>query len=251
MDAPERLGQLMVQRFTGTSTGNVYRAGQNYSMGGNVYRANSDGSFTNLRSGHTAVGSSQAIAAQQAWNDDGFFWGKGVGSHGDSWFGSSDTGAGGAGPGEARVTTGSPAASGGGASSHGTFTVTGNPAQAEVTQLIMGGQNMPVDPGMSDMQDVENRYGDSEIISTAAGLSILTMDALRGLTVNTGRVSRDFVNAPSWFAGGVNSFAGWLDDNHPSRASGAQQTSYMPWQMPFLSAPREGADGVVRTGGGF
>lgn len=45
--------------FAGTHTGRSYNPGQRYSMGGDVYVANANGSFTNERTGQTLVGSSQ------------------------------------------------------------------------------------------------------------------------------------------------------------------------------------------------
>lgn len=46
--------------FTGTSTGRVYEVGKLYAMAGDTYRANRNGSFTNLRSGVVLDGSSQS-----------------------------------------------------------------------------------------------------------------------------------------------------------------------------------------------
>lgn len=45
--------------FTGTSTGDRYTVGQTYSNGNGSYVANADGSFTNVKSGRTDVGSSR------------------------------------------------------------------------------------------------------------------------------------------------------------------------------------------------
>ncbi|MCP8883019.1 cell wall hydrolase [Devosia sp. XJ19-1] len=45
--------------FAGTHTGRSYSPGQRYSMGGDVYVANANGSFTNERTGRTLVGSSR------------------------------------------------------------------------------------------------------------------------------------------------------------------------------------------------
>lgn len=45
--------------FSGVSTGRTYTEGQKYSMGGDTYVANANGSFTNTRTGKTLVGSSQ------------------------------------------------------------------------------------------------------------------------------------------------------------------------------------------------
>lgn len=45
--------------FTGTSTGNVYEVGRSYTMAGDTYTANWDGTFTNNRTGNSLVGSSQ------------------------------------------------------------------------------------------------------------------------------------------------------------------------------------------------
>ncbi|WP_157288977.1 cell wall hydrolase [Devosia marina] len=44
--------------FQGVSSGRTYNAGQRYSMGGDTYVANANGSFTNERTGRTLVGSS-------------------------------------------------------------------------------------------------------------------------------------------------------------------------------------------------
>lgn len=46
--------------FTGTSTGDRYTVGQSYSMAGDVYTAQSDGTFRNERTGRETVGSSQS-----------------------------------------------------------------------------------------------------------------------------------------------------------------------------------------------
>lgn len=46
--------------FAGTSTGRQYTVGATYSMGGQTYTANRDGSFTSQQTGRTLVGSSQS-----------------------------------------------------------------------------------------------------------------------------------------------------------------------------------------------
>lgn len=63
--------------FTGTATGNVYTVGEYYALGSEVYRANENGSFTNVQTGHTRVGSSEsavwwggggATGGSQSWS---------------------------------------------------------------------------------------------------------------------------------------------------------------------------------------
>lgn len=50
----------MAITFTGTSTGNTYQVGNQYSMNGDVYTALRDGSFQNNRTGNTLEGSSNS-----------------------------------------------------------------------------------------------------------------------------------------------------------------------------------------------
>lgn len=50
--------------FTGTATGNKYTVGQSYSMAGDTYTAQSDGTFRNERTGRSTVGSSQSPNVQ-------------------------------------------------------------------------------------------------------------------------------------------------------------------------------------------
>lgn len=57
--------------FGGTSSDNYYQVGQSYSMAGNTYRANEDGSFTNQSSGRTLVGSSQSDVPWYSTNASG------------------------------------------------------------------------------------------------------------------------------------------------------------------------------------
>lgn len=47
--------------FTGTNTGNQYVPGRQYSMAGETYTAQSDGTFKNDRTGRATVGSSNAL----------------------------------------------------------------------------------------------------------------------------------------------------------------------------------------------
>lgn len=83
--------------FTGTDTGSKYVSGQLYANGNGVYRANSDGSFSNLSNGRVAVGSSQS---------DRVVFGNTGGSLGSSTR-TSSTGAG-----VSRVSTGGPVGGG-------------------------------------------------------------------------------------------------------------------------------------------
>lgn len=94
----------MAVYFTGTSTGNTYQVGSSYTMGGDKYRANSDGSFTKEGSVKTLPGSSQSSSSQ--WSSDG--------KPSDQWVsgvrintaGSVSSSSGGSGPGNGLVTTG-------------------------------------------------------------------------------------------------------------------------------------------------
>lgn len=54
------------QTFAGTSSGRSYTAGQRYTMGGDTYVANPDGSFTNTRTGRRLAGSSGGQSSQRS-----------------------------------------------------------------------------------------------------------------------------------------------------------------------------------------
>lgn len=58
--------------FAGRSTGNRYVAGQQYTMDGDTYRANADGSFVNERTGRILAGSSGMKSAASRVNPDNY-----------------------------------------------------------------------------------------------------------------------------------------------------------------------------------
>lgn len=161
--------------FTGTKTGNKYTVGQSYSMGGQSFRANADGSFTKEATGRNLVGSSR--------DPNVTFYVKSVGS---------DAGAGAAGgrkspvtrsvssgPGsDAAVTSpgvlpgsgpGVPAVRSG-SFGPGVFLNT-SPVVLDVqkprpvTQVVISGANVIHDRGWSDAAEVEQRYGEAEFLS--------------------------------------------------------------------------------------
>lgn len=187
----------MAQAFTGTATGNVYVAGRIYERGGDQYRANSDGTFTNMRTGRSSVGSSVQVeaadrervrreveaimqAALRGYEAGKATSGPGVVQTGGARSGGAGShGAGapvGGGPGNTGVKL---------VSSSGAFgNVLTIPGPYEVklqesnrTPIMIGGQFITMDAGFSDAGDFEERYGDSEILSTGYGLVLLAADA--------------------------------------------------------------------------
>lgn len=146
--------------FTGTSTGNKYTVGQSYQMGGAIYKAQADGSFASVKADGSPLvlrGSSQ---------DPRTIWG------GSSTLGG---GNGGDGAGSASVVAGPQGARTTGPGSG--ITVTGG-GEAGVgvggyvqlepkmkkthTQLVIGGKPVTHDPGWSDAEEAESRWGDGD-----------------------------------------------------------------------------------------
>lgn len=190
--------------FTGTSTGQRYNVGQVYqSANGDLKRANADGSFTNLRTGRTNVGSSQSDRVQ---------WGGGDSQHGvrlgggfvERGFGNRElsrqpSGGGGGssratpapapskpkasapsvpsrgpgnpsagrspstGPGQVKPVRSGDANPGTGPGL-GVVTIGGVYGAVEPTRGRIGGYLIDADPSWSDMQVMEDRYGDAEFL---------------------------------------------------------------------------------------
>lgn len=111
--------------FTGTSTGNVYNVGQSYSMGGDVYVAQMDGTFQNTRTGNSLVGSSQSETAVFGYT--GSLTGSGSGSgHGGT-----------TGPGSSAVSSGGGSATTGPGASGAVSSSGGNSPQVDVTPIVV------------------------------------------------------------------------------------------------------------------
>lgn len=169
----------MAVTFTGTNTGKVYVEGKTYSNGNGTYRANADGSFTNLNTGRTAVGSSQSdkvvFGTTSLGSGGGGSKGTGAGTSGVKASGSgSGAGTGGVvvagGKGPVGTGPGVPSAvqpGGKGAFLGGGF-LSGQPVAAgpgKITDVWIGGFKMPQDRGTSDAGDIEQRYGEAEFLS--------------------------------------------------------------------------------------
>lgn len=206
--------------FTGTSNaGRVYEVGQRYTMGGDVYRAERNGSFTNERTGKNLVGSSQ---------DPRTVWGGGssLASGGAATSGRTITGGlpgkpeagygAGAAASDGRVT---PAA---GSGSGSRYAVSGRFAAAaagalggpgKITQPYFAGMPVPVDFSTSDAELGEQRWGDGDFLSPTWFFQwgVAARDFYTG-TFNTEKIEGDLSALPSAAAYGAKDFARYLDN---------------------------------------
>lgn len=229
-----------VAAFTGTSTGKVYEVGKLYQSAGDVYRANEDMSFTNLRTGRTNVGSSQS--------EDVTFW-RGPASLTagpgndvvESRQGESPSG--GAGPGSARVGAVVSAHGGGGSGvgasaqvsfqrgqSLGQITGGGGPGAGvtaagqvavKIDPLYLSGFRIEQDPNTSNAEAFENRFGDSEVLALLYGTYIFATDALHTVQREKTKVSR-------WVGGKWDEFNAAYDAAHDEYRQNGVFTTVMP-----------------------
>lgn len=196
--------------FAGTATGRQYTVGAQYSMGGQTYRANSDGSFTSQQTGRTLQGSAGAnvarggggslagdtvrTAAERGLVEElarrngqpvagrpaaGAGSGNRVvvsqprgGAAGAPVPGAAVSEAVGNGPGNPAVVGGTPR----GRSSWlvGPTTLGLNPQANQVTQLYVNGWALPINRGTSDGGMFEERYG--EVGGAVAGIGVAVVD---------------------------------------------------------------------------
>lgn len=152
--------------FTGTSTGDRYTVGQVYSNASGSYRANPDGSFTNVKTGRTDVGSSQD--PRTVWGGSSIVSG---GRDGGAGPGSAAVVAGGrsavtSGPGSGITVSGGAGDPGSGPGAFVFGDITLEPKMKKThTQLVIGGGSVAHDPGWSDAGEVEERWGEGELLS--------------------------------------------------------------------------------------
>lgn len=201
-----------VVAFTGTNTGRVYEVNKVYSNGNGSYIANSDGSFTNVKTNRVAEGSSRSAtatfyvsqAAGPSLSSGGSSGGRSVTAR--SGVSASKPASVGSGPGVSAV-EGHP---GGfsrlghaytfGKNDDGTFNASQLRFEVQpnvfldTTAIWIGGKMTPIDPTSSDVQDYQSRYGDDNIVVSTAGAVIVggmdAGDAMEG----------------SWSLGDVNKF---------------------------------------------
>ena len=231
--------------FKGTSTDREYTVGQSYSMGGQSWTAQSDGSFSNSKTGQSLVGSSQEMADDKYRDksDTAYILGEikagrmeyippardattGPGSSA-AVMGSGNPGSG---PGVSTVVT--RRASSGAISLGGAF------APEKVTDLYAGGNRLAIDRKTSDGADWEDRWG--EWGGALAGLGVMFNDMAHMADVRNGgiirndRIQQDAANLPGLLTEGAIDFARYLDDRRtePTR----RETDSGEW---------------YRTGGGF
>lgn len=201
--------------FTGTSTGNKYTVGRSYTMGGQAYRANADGSFTKESTGRTLVGSSRdpdvTFYERPLGNSGGVNRSpsNGPGSNGAL----SDNGRGvspGTGPGNPAVVQNG-AKWGGWLAAKSILLGGGEPA--DTTQIVIGGKAVIHDRGFSDAGEFEQRFGESEFLSPGwfYGWGVTGADAAKSFGVRTDKIGNFLWEAPGKLLDGAVDFAGYLD----------------------------------------
>lgn len=179
----------MAVYFSGTNTGQFYQAGKVYSNGNGSYVANADGSFTNLNTGRTAVGSSQSDKVTFVVTSSLGASGSGAGQSSASTGGKAAASA--AGPGKAVVVSpnapvvgvptagpGVPAVktSGGTVLGGGFLTPVAGQGPKQVTRLYFDGIPVPIDLRTSDGGDAEQRWG--EWGGGIAGIGVMLQDTI-------------------------------------------------------------------------
>lgn len=163
----------MAKSFQGTSTGRTYEAGRLYSNGNGTFRAEADGSFTNVKSGKSLEGSRAAVAAAEARAERGDYSGYvqhlvrpgvgpgvGVNSNGVAM--------------PSGVSTGS----GNAAVASSTAAISSDDGPAKTTPLFFGGLRLGHDPSTSDGGDYEDRWG--EVGGAVMGLGVMVKDLSAG-----------------------------------------------------------------------
>lgn len=226
------IGQVVA--FTGVDTGRKYNVGETYRMNGNEYRANADGSFTNLSTGRVLEGSALSPEARFT-----IAWGGAAGVGGAKTGGGAT---GGAATGRltlgdnSHVTTGpgsSGAASGGKGTApgagraqsilrvqqasqsavpwrtqetspdfsyrgHDGFIPMGSPAEIEGRQFPMGNLPLELSPYFPSGQTIEDELGDTDFLSP--GWFAAWGSAIGSAVWNVDRardhVGRHYVKAP-------------------------------------------------------
>lgn len=243
----------MTAWFTGTSTGNTYNVGQNYrNADGSTSRANADGSFTNNNTGRTSVGSSQSTSVLRGNSSLGTSnrggSGPGVPSAGTGVIRTAGPGVAGVAPGGVPVAAGAAVNPGVAGSGSGWWSV-GTPSQ--LTQIVMGGRNVPMDTGMSDGETMEARWGDFG--GSLGGLGVMFMDGLAAASVRTDVVGRAIAGTPGAIASGAIDFAGFLDARRTEVLSrvGPARDGYSGATYGNRSIPLGGGGDRWMTGGGF
>lgn len=238
--------------FTGTSTGNVYEVGRSYTMAGDTYTANWDGTFTNNRTGNSLVGSSQDDRVTFGYT--GSLTGSGSGSAGTVGPGSAQVSSGGgpatSGPGAMGAVSGgqgaSPSQSGkpsaaavasfkhsNSALKFGSdwgFVGGGPDPEKELSFPYYRGMLLPIDKQTSNVDVYEERYGDAELGNPTwfASWGVWLADQYVGLA-KTENVERDLNALPGAVADGAVSFASYLD----ARRERVEQASKPRWQDPL------------------
>lgn len=261
--------------FTGTNTGNVYRVGQSYTMNGDRYVANQDGSFQNMRTGQILDGSSMSMDATfyRAQSTSGGTGpgpgtgnassrGNGVGTAGPGNVGAA-TGRAGTGPGVPGATTSRssnlPSPFGGGPG--------GPRATAFQTQQV-GGLTLLIDQSFPNVEDFwEPRYGEpgefvggivniaADVVANdrAGNIDRWAADAIRqSITVHPGGVADHVVRFTDNFYNGPATRGGQeipISDPMRSQYSGPQYSAATPSVFPGGEFSR--TFGGRTTGGGF
>lgn len=166
-----------VKSFTGTSTGNTYNVGQQYSTSRGVVEAQADGTFKNISTGQSSKGSSEAVAIASSFLGSGSSGAEA--SHGYSGGKQSVKVEFGSGAGNARAgTEGAQASPQGGpgaarVTSQGGF-FSGVSDAFKTTALHWGGMEMNLNHTNSDGGDFEDRWG--EWGGGLAGLVVMGAD---------------------------------------------------------------------------
>lgn len=239
--------------FSGTDTGQFYQAGRVYENGNGQYRANGDGSFTNLGSGRTAVGSRDSDTAVFINTNTGMGSSSGSGA-GQPRASSGGGSGGGAGPGNAGAVIGSgqstgagagnpgavskPAANGGGVASAGFLSMLRMDAVTgfKTTTIYVDGKPAPK-ANWSDGGDGEDRWG--EWGGALYGLGVMVADGYVGTTFKADKASADLASAAADFGtfvldrrNGIKAEQGWdaytadkrLDQRRAVDTAGVWQT---------------------------
>lgn len=230
--------------FKGTSTDREYTVGQSYTMGGQSWTAQSDGSFSNSKTGQSLVGSSQEMADDKYRDksDTAYILG-GIKSGAITYVPPSQSTSGPgnglvvSGPGNPGSGPGVPNAVQAGRRSTG-ITLSGAGPE-KTTELYSKGKKLAIDKSTSDGADWEDRWG--EWGGGLAGLWVMandlaTMaDVKHGGIIRNDRVVQDMSAAPAVIRDGMIDFAGYLDE---------RRRENLPGRMTSTGE-------LYKTGGGF
>lgn len=202
----------MAVTFTGTHTNKTYVAGQSYvTGGGRVKVANSDGTFTDVKTGRSTEGSSKDPTV--TWGSTGTNSGSGSGAGTGSVTTGPKAGDGAGGGKVVVIGTGKPGAGPGNpgavvTKATGTGALAGQmlrmpvPAQPKkVTHVFIDGVTLPRNPLTSDAEDIETAYGEGDFGSPTWFMNWVAFgdNMTKGVRDKAGRIPQQAAEAGDVF----------------------------------------------------